>query len=155
MRVKVTSPSGLWDYQSLLGASVKIKSLSVKAGFAYDGNSTYQIKSIGFRMSSIGKSYTVITLDGLPGKEFVWKDLEIIGLRIPMWKPAMCGMFCAGEAICGYGVIKDTKEEESDSTVKRIKPKVSTTTTITTSGQDKHSCDCDCCIGDIIDGGNL
>lgn len=154
MRIKVTSPSGLWDYQSLLGASVKIKSLSVKSGFAYDGNSTYLIKSIGFRMSSIGKSYTVVTLEGLPGKEFVWKDLEIIGLRMPMWKPAMCGMFCAGEVICGYGVIKDAEEKKKTAS-KKFKTKISSTTSITTIGSNDDSCDCDCCIGDIIDGGNL
>lgn len=138
MRIKVTSPSGLWDYQSFLGASVRIKSLSVKAGFAYDGNSIYSIKDIGFRMSSVGKSYSVITLEGLPGKEFVWKDLEILSLRFPMWKPAICGMFCAGEAICGYSATKT----------------ISTSTTTTTSEQEKHPCECDCC-GDIIDGGNL
>lgn len=102
MNIKVTSPSGLWDYQNLIGASVKIKSLSVKAGFSYPSDELYRIESIGFRLSPAGYSYTVVRLEGIQNKEFVWKDLEVVGLRMPFWSPAICGMFCCGEAICGY-----------------------------------------------------
>ena len=55
MNFKITSPSGVWDYSSLLGASVKIKSLPVKFGFAYAADELYQIENIGFRISRDGK----------------------------------------------------------------------------------------------------
>lgn len=102
MNFKVTSPSGIWDYANLLGASVKIKSLPVKFGFAYAADELYEIEDIGFRISRTGQLYTGIRLKGVKNREFVWKDLEVVGLRVPVWAAAWCGMFCAGNAICGY-----------------------------------------------------
>lgn len=105
MKIAVTSPSGLWDYQNLIGASVRIKSLPIKSGiFNFDSDSTYQIEDIRFRVSRTGRSYASIKLGGIDSREFVWKDLEVIGLRMPLWSPAICGKFCAGNAICGYRV---------------------------------------------------
>lgn len=102
MNFKITSPSGVWDYSSLLGASVKIKSLPVKFGFAYAADELYQIENIGFRISRDGKLYTAVRLAGIRDREFVWKDLEVVGLRMPIWSSAWCGLFCAGNALCGY-----------------------------------------------------
>lgn len=102
MNFKITSPAGVWDYSSLLGASVKIKSLPVKFGFAYAADELYQIENIGFRMSRDGKLYTAVRLAGVRDREFVWKDLEVVGLRMPIWSSAWCGLFCAGNALCGY-----------------------------------------------------
>jgi len=103
--LKVTSPAGLWEYPQLIGASVKIASKSVSSGFfAVDSEDIYTIKEIGFRISKYGKSYTVVTLNELPGKEFAWKDLEIIGLPFCIYCPAICGGFCCGGAICGYNI---------------------------------------------------
>ena len=102
MNFKITSPAGVWDYSSLLGASVKIKSLPVKFGFAFAADELYRIEDIGFRVSRNGQLYTAVRLAGVKDREFVWKDLEVVGLRMPIWSSAWCGLFCAGNALCGY-----------------------------------------------------
>ena len=101
---KATSPSGLWKYAQLIGSSVKIKSLSVSSGiFGLDSDTLHTISDIGFRVNRYGKSFAVIKLTDIPEREFVWKDLEIIGLKFCTFSPATCGTFCSDGSICGYG----------------------------------------------------
>ena len=96
------SPYGIWDYTQLLGATVKIKSLSIASGaFGFDADKEYSIEDIGLRINRFGKAYTSIKLTGID-REFVWKDLEIIGVQYWMWNRAICGIPCCGYSICGY-----------------------------------------------------
>ena len=77
----MTSPVGTWEPSQLIGAKVKVKSMSLRSSlFGFDSDSIYVITDIGFRMSKLGKAYGVVYLDGFGTKEFVWKDLEILSL---------------------------------------------------------------------------
>lgn len=105
-QVATTSPNGIWNYSSLLGAIVKIKSRPASTGlrggiFGYDSEATWTIDNISFRMNQAGKAITVIKLTDLPGDEFTWKDLEIVGLRFGLYTDAVVGEFCIGTALVG------------------------------------------------------
>lgn len=82
-RIHLTSPAGVWGYDDLIGATVRVKSSSVSSGlFSVDSSSEYRIKSISFRLDiDTGKLVTIIGLDGLDG-EYVWKDLELLRLDL-------------------------------------------------------------------------
>jgi hypothetical protein len=108
-RIAVTSPAGNWDYYQLLGASVKVSSLSVsKSMFGYDETQTYLIKDIKIRINSFGQCFSSIYLEGID-TPFVWKDLELVGLDLFMYPPSICSdcLLC-GQAICGYEVDSTT-----------------------------------------------
>lgn len=80
----ITSPSGIWSEEQLIGAYVKVKSSEVIGGsvFGIDSDTEYTIKDINLRLDiNTGKTYTVIHLNERLG-EFSWKDLEIVGLDI-------------------------------------------------------------------------
>lgn len=80
----ITSPSGIWSEEQLIGAYVKIKSSEVIGGsvFGIDSDTEYTIKNINLRLDiDTGKTYTVIHLNEKLG-EFSWKDLEIVGLDV-------------------------------------------------------------------------
>lgn len=81
--IHLTSPAGVWGYDDLIGAIVKVKSSSVSSGlFSVDSSSEYRIKSVRFRLDiDTGKLVTIIGLDGLDG-EYVWKDLELLRLDL-------------------------------------------------------------------------
>lgn len=81
--IHITSPAGVWGYEDLIGATVRVKSSSVSSGlFSVDSSSEYRIKSIRFRLDiDTGKLVTIIGLDGLDG-EYVWKDLELLRLDL-------------------------------------------------------------------------
>lgn len=133
--ISITSPSGSWKFAQLIGALVKIKSRSIGKGFfGFDSEQIFTIKDIKFRMSQLGKSMAVILLNEIDG-EFVWKDLEIISLRMPIYGRAICGTFCCGESLCGFDVINEEQPEEDD------------------NSNDKNSC-CSCAEGldgDVLD----
>ena len=104
-RIAITSPAGCWTYSQLLGASVKIKSLSVSSGlFGYDEDATYTISDIKFSLDQSGNSYAVILLDGISDKYFVWNDLEVVSLSTILYTQAICNKFCSGGSLCGYGL---------------------------------------------------
>ena len=132
--ISITSPSGSWKFAQLIGALVKIKSRSIGKGFfGFDSEQIFTIKDIKFRMSQLGKSIAVILLNETDG-EFVWKDLEIVNLRMPIYGRAICGTFCCGESLCGFDVINEEQPEEDNSS-------------------DKNSC-CSCAEGldgDVLD----
>lgn len=112
--ISITSPSGSWKFAQLIGAIVKIKSRSIGKGFfGFDSEQIFTIKDIKFRMSQLGKSIAVILLNEVDG-EFVWKDLEIISLRMPIYGRAICGTFCCGESLCGFDVMNEEQPEEDD-----------------------------------------
>lgn len=81
--IHITSPAGVWSYDDLIGATVRVKSRSISGGlFSVDSSSEYRIKSISFRLDvDTGKLVTIIRLDGLDG-EYVWKDLELLKLDL-------------------------------------------------------------------------
>lgn len=81
--IHITSPAGVWGYDDLIGATVRVKSSSVSSGlFSVDSSSEYRIKSISFGLDiDTGKLVTIIRLDGLDG-EYVWKDLELLKLDL-------------------------------------------------------------------------
>lgn len=81
--IHITSPAGVWGYEDLIGATVRVKSRSIGSGlFSVDSSSEYKIKSISFRLDiDTGKLVTIIGLDGLDG-EYVWKDLELLKLDL-------------------------------------------------------------------------
>lgn len=81
--IYITSPAGVWGYDDLIGATVRVKSRSISGGlFSVDSSSEYKVKSISFRLDiDTGKLVTIIGLDGLDG-EYVWKDLELLRLDL-------------------------------------------------------------------------
>lgn len=81
--IHITSPAGVWGYEDLIGAAVRVKSRSIGSGlFSVDSSSEYKVKSISFRLDiDTGKLVTIIGLDGLDG-EYVWKDLELLRLDL-------------------------------------------------------------------------
>ncbi len=121
--IALTSPEGTWVPRNLVGATVKIKSAAVSSGlFAYDSESIYTITDIGFRISRLGKAFVVVTLDGFPGREFVWKDLEILSVRTNIYQKAICGEFCCSSSLCGFRVgteDPETLEDGDNLTVER------------------------------------
>ena len=114
------SPYGIWDYTQLIRATVRIKSLSIISGiFSFDSDQEHEIEDIGIRINRFGKAYTSIKLKGI-NREFVWKDLELIGVKYWLWNPAICGIPCCGYTICGYktdiaGNDNDDKENNENS----------------------------------------
>lgn len=112
--IPVTSPYGVWDYAQLIGATVRIKSVSVSSGlFGFDSDQEHTIEDIGIRLNRFGKAYTSIKLKGIE-KEFVWKDLEITKVQYWLWNPAICGIPCCGTSICGYKSELNLGNEEGD-----------------------------------------
>lgn len=108
--IAVTSPSGCWSMSQLLGAKVKISSLSTSSGlFSYDSNSLYTISDIKFRISkSTGKAITSIYLNEIPQRTFAWKDLEIVSLGYGFCGESVVGCFTVGEMTCGLNSISET-----------------------------------------------
>ena len=71
--IHLTSPAGVWGYDDLIGAIVRVKSSSVSSGlFSVDSSSEYRIKSVRFRLDiDTGKLVTIIGLDGLDGDQAI------------------------------------------------------------------------------------
>lgn len=103
---RIVSPSGVWEYEQLIGAKVKVKSMPISNFFGcFSGvNELLTIKDIFFRISLDGKTITVIELVEYPGKIFTWKDLEVVELNIVSKFKSACGEFLAGQTVCGHGV---------------------------------------------------
>lgn len=101
-RKEILDPSGIWKYEQLLGAKVKIKSLAVSNLFyTFNTSDNCTIKDIHFRVSIDGKTITIVELDQYPGKVFTWRDLEIQEITNPcILDEAICGEFLSGEDTC-------------------------------------------------------
>ena len=111
--ISLTSPVGTWEPGQLIGAKVKVKSMSLRSSlFGFDADSVYVISDIGFRVSKLGKAYGVVHLEGFGTKEFVWKDLEILSLDTTLHKKAICGQFCCGGALCGWQITPSSGYED-------------------------------------------
>lgn len=118
--LRFADPSGIWDYNQLVGAKVMIKSVSfntasyknikfdTKTTKSYSNTSTqftismdkpFTIKDIYFKCSLDGKVITIIELNDCPGCVFTWKDLELVD--IPYKTDAICGNVICGKTLCG------------------------------------------------------
>ena len=101
-RKEILDPSGIWEYKQLLGAKVKIKSLTVSNLFyTFNTSDICTIKDIHFRVSIDGKTITIVELDQYPGKVFTWRDLEIQEITNPC---------ILDETICGEDTSEDSGE---------------------------------------------
>ncbi len=99
---RVTDPAGIWDYRNLIGANVRVSSMpfsNLNNIFAFDSTAIHTIEDIYFRVTTDGKTITVIRLKDLPDCIFTWKDLEVLNLSMP--SNAVCGLACCGNTICG------------------------------------------------------
>lgn len=103
---RIVGPSGIWDYDQLLGAKVIVKSMPISNFFGSmcSASDKLTIKDIYFRISLDGKAITVLELNEYPGKIFTWKDLEVVELNTSSKAKPICGTFLSGQAICGYKV---------------------------------------------------
>lgn len=105
-------PAGVWDFQNMIGAQVKVKSMPV-SNFSSGimASDIYTIEDIYFRVSLDGKTITIIRLRELPDLFFTWKDLEV--LRTMGYSLGITGTFKVGATIAGYGEM--TEDDELDS----------------------------------------
>ena len=105
-------PAGIWDFQNMIGAQVKVKSMPI-SNFSSGimASDIYTIGDIYFRVSLDGKTITVIRLRELPDLFFTWKDLEVV--KTMSYSLAITGNFKVGRTIAGYGEM--TEEDEIDS----------------------------------------
>lgn len=103
-------PAGIWDYQNMIGAQVKVKSMPV-SNFSSGimASDTYTIGDIYFRVSLDGKTITVIRIKELPDLFFTWKDLEII--KTLTYSNALTGATKVGNTIVGWGIDSDIDTE--------------------------------------------
>lgn len=82
-RIPVTSPSGNWNLENLIGGKVKVKSVSIWNGLfsgGLDSKTEYTIEEVKFRISIDGKCFTVLKLKELPDRLFTLKDVEILSV---------------------------------------------------------------------------
>ena len=105
-------PAGVWDYQNMIGAQVKVKSMPI-SNFSSGimASNIYTIDDIYFRVSLDGKTITIIRLRELPDLFFTWKDLEVV--KTMSYGLALTGNFKVGMTVVGYGDM--TEEDLSDS----------------------------------------
>lgn len=89
-------PAGIWDYKNLIGAKVRIKSMPM-SNFHKGVFGDCTISDIYFRISTDGKTITVIRLKEYPDLFFTWKDLEV--LQTVDYPDSICGTFKAGSAL--------------------------------------------------------
>ena len=106
-------PAGIWDFQNMIGAQVKVKSMPI-SNFSSGimASDTYTIGDIYFRVSLDGKTITIIRLRELPDLFFTWKDLEAI--KTMSYGLAITGNFKVGMTIAGYGEMSEEDEADSE-----------------------------------------
>lgn len=101
------NPSGLWEYWQLVGAKVYVKSMPTSNFFrCADADEPKTIKDVYFRITTDGKTVTVIELEEYPGKIFTWRDLSVVELKNTEKVNPICGTFECGITLCGLGVDK-------------------------------------------------
>lgn len=104
-RRRIKSPNGTWNYDSLIGGKVRIRSTAVSNFFgSFMASEECTIKDIYFQISLDGKAITTIEVAEYPGKFFTWKDLEVIEVADGQLVNATCGLFASGESKCGHNV---------------------------------------------------
>ena len=89
-------PAGIWDYENLIGAKVRVKSMPM-SNFHNGVFGDCTISDIYFRISVDGKAITIIRLKEYPDLFFTWKDLEV--LKTVEYSDPVCGNFKAGSAM--------------------------------------------------------
>ncbi len=106
-------PAAIWDFQNMIGAQVKVKSMPI-SNFSSGimASDTYTIGDIYFRVSLDGKTITIIRLRELPDLFFTWKDLEVI--KTMSYGLAITGNFKVGMTIAGYGEMSEEDEADSE-----------------------------------------
>lgn len=104
----IKNPSGSWNYEHIIGAKVRVKSIGVSNLFSsLDNCSLCTVKDVIFRISVDGKVIPIVELNEFPDKVFIWRDLEVVELCNTSDYDALCGMFSCGEARVGYNVDKN------------------------------------------------
>lgn len=101
-RTRVTDPAGIWNYSDLIGATVRISSISVANQnnmFGVDSSWHHTIEDIYFRVTTDGKTITIIRLKDMPDCIFTWKDIEV--LNLDNCEKSICGVCTCGQVICG------------------------------------------------------
>lgn len=101
-RTRVTDPAGIWDYKNMIGAQVRISSMPVSnlnRLFAFDDTTIHTISDVYFRVTTDGKTITIVRLSDMPDYLFTFKDLEVLNLKL--YEKAICGWGCCGNVICG------------------------------------------------------
>lgn len=101
-RTRITDPAGVWNYKNMIGATARIKSMSVSNLnniFAFDSTTLHVIEDIYFRVTTDGKVVTIIRLEDMPDCLFTWKDLEILNMKYI--SKAVCGQCLCDQARCG------------------------------------------------------
>lgn len=101
-RTRVTDPSGIWEYKNMIGAKVRISSMPVSNlnfSFAFNCSAIYTVDDVYFRVTTDGKTITIIRLKEIPDYIFTWKDLEVINIQ--NISESICGLCYCGQTICG------------------------------------------------------
>lgn len=82
-RLGFLEPSSVVDIKNILGAKVRVTSLTMSNGAVWKDktNSLCTVESVSFRVSVDGKCFTVLTLTEHPGELFTLKDIEFVKLH--------------------------------------------------------------------------
>lgn len=79
---RIKDTAGTWDYDRIVGAKVKVKSIPI-VDFNFDVNTSdvYTVKDVIFKISIDGKVITLVRLVEAPGNVFPWKDLMVVEIN--------------------------------------------------------------------------
>ena len=79
---RIIGPTGIWNLEDLIGATVKIGSMPISnfGNIAIDSEQSFVVESVEFRISLDGKAITVVKLKNLDGYIFTLKDLIFTGV---------------------------------------------------------------------------
>lgn len=105
MKIAVTSPTGNWRKDELVGGIVKFSSLPWDF-FGVDSDRHYKIEDVKYAIDQSGRIKCSIHLEGIK-RPFSWKDLELVSLDMTPKKDPICGMFCCAETKCGVSEVEE------------------------------------------------
>lgn len=105
MKIAVTSPTGNWRKDELVGGIVKFSSLPWDF-FGVDSDRHYKIEDVKYAIDQSGRIKCSIHLEGIK-RPFSWKDLELVSLDMTPKKDPICGMFCCAETKCGVSKVEE------------------------------------------------
>ena len=104
----IKNPSGSWNYEQMIGAKVRVKSVGVNNLFScLNSQDLSTIKDIIFRISMDGKVIPMVELSEYPNKVFIWRDLEVVELSNTYKYDSICGAFNCSQSVVGYNVDKE------------------------------------------------
>lgn len=82
-RIEPNVPSGIIDIEKIIGAKVRVKSLTTQnyCGWKKNSDTIFTVESIKFRVSIDGKCYAILKLEGIEDRTFKLSDLVFIKLN--------------------------------------------------------------------------